>query len=89
MTYKILIDHRACSGGGCEDCKGKGTARVKPLAPPDLSISADDFEEARQGCPCYEGIKVNAEVSQCSHPKARQFDSWCSLHDCPALTPNA
>lgn len=90
MTYKILIDHGACGGGGCKRCRGNGTAKVTPYAPADLTMpdTEDAWEVARDSCECYGGIKINAEVSQCSHPKARQFDSWCSFHDCPAVAHN-
>ena len=83
----ILIDHRECGGGCCKKCKNTGTMRVQPYAPSALVIPADEinFEIARLDCPCYEGISINAGVSQCSHPRASAIESACELFACPAL----
>lgn len=84
---KILIDHRACGGSGCKACRNRGVAYVRPRTPAGLTLPNDPqgFEVARQECPCYQGISINADVTQCSHPQSRS--DYCSLDDCPALLP--
>lgn len=85
---KALIDHRACGGGGCGGCRDTGTATVACQAPPanfTVRSDAEGFEEDRQNCPCYEGIKINDDVDQCTHPNNRLHANWCETYACPLI----
>lgn len=84
-----MVDHRACGGSGCSRCGYTGTAEVACVTPPaSFSVRRDPhgFEQDRQSCPCYEGVKINDDVDQCTHPANRGADNWCALETCPLLT---
>jgi hypothetical protein len=82
----IRIDHRDCGGGGCDGCHNTGTQRSRTTAPA-ISMPCDDaeFERARESCPCYEGISINADVAQCTHAWASSGGEVCSVDSCPVL----
>lgn len=56
---------------------------------PDLTMPEDEdaFFEAREACPCYEGVSINRGASQCMHPDAD--GELCDVDTCPLVTPNA
>ena len=81
-------DCRACGGGRCDTCRGTGVEQVACFLPPsDFSVraDADGFEQDRELCPCYEGVKINEGVDQCMHPRNRVADNWCEPKSCPLL----
>lgn len=84
---KILIDHRDCGGSGCDGCRRKGTEKVRPVRDAGVAMPADedDFEEERQSCPRYQGISINAGVSQCIHAGNCGEESVCCIEDCPIV----
>jgi len=86
-TPRILIDHRDCGGGGCTGCANSGTKMARQLRPAGLSMPQDEqvFAAARELCPCYEGIKINAGVAQCTHADRRDDGEWCEQPSCPAI----
>lgn len=59
------------------------TYRPEMRMPPDQ----DEFETAREDCPCYEGMSINRGVHQCMH--ADSDGEWCDVETCPLVTPNA
>lgn len=87
---RVLIDHRACGGGGCSGCKNKGTALVALMSPAYGPMPHDEaaFEEAREECPCYEGLSVNDGVAQCTHIDRNDGGEWCEPGKCPLVLPN-
>ncbi len=86
-AMKIQIDHRDCGGGGCHGCRWKGTEKVAPVRNAEVTMPADEaaFEEQRQDCPCYQGISINAGVSQCIHAGNCGEESVCCIEDCPIV----
>lgn len=85
---KALRDCRACGGGGCRECRNSGIEQVTCFFPPDdFKVRTDDagFEQDRENCPCYEGIKINQGVDQCMHPGNRESDNWCEWESCPLV----
>lgn len=48
------------------------------------------FEEARDFCEFFGGIKDEPDDDQCSHQDHRgMFGNCCSIHDCPVLRRDA
>jgi hypothetical protein len=88
MGERRLIDHRACGGGGCDGCRNIGTARVAVLHAVGPAMPSDEsaFEMARESCGCYEGIKVNEGVAQCTHADHRDRGEWCEVESCPLVS---
>lgn len=85
---KALIDCRDCGGSGCRRCRHKGVRSVRCEPPPaDFTVraDADGFQADREDCPCYEGVKINAGVDQCTHPDNRAPENWCDPERCPVL----
>ena len=86
---RSLIDCHACGGQGrrgCGACRGSGTTMTESVAPPaDFTVSVENFDEDREACPCYEGIKINDGVDQCTHPDRLDAETWCESHNCPLL----
>ncbi|MDE2427019.1 MAG: hypothetical protein KGO96_14060 [Elusimicrobia bacterium] len=83
-----VCDCHACGGSGCFECDDSGVVKVICLAPPaEFTVRADEdgFEQDRQECPCYEGIKINHGVDQCTHPDNRGPENWCDRQSCPLL----
>ncbi len=84
---KRLIDHRLCGGGGCKTCRQMGTqfrsVQIPNLGP--MPSDEDSFESERERCPCYEGISINAGVSQCTHADHREDGEWCEVISCPRV----
>lgn len=81
-----LIDHRDCGGAGCRGCKNTGTELVETIARVAFlhrSTAEEQHLQAREACPCYQGISVNEGVAQCTHAGHRDGGEWCSLEDCP------
>lgn len=84
---RVLIDHRPCGGAGCSDCSELGTElvettrRVTPVMPRDEVA----FMTARERCPCYEGISINAGVSQCTHAGHADGGEFCEPDSCPLV----
>lgn len=80
----VLIDHRSCGGGGCKACKRSGTELVEMSRPALVMPSdEDEFDSAREDCPCFEGIAVNDGVTQCTHADA--YDDCCNVDVCPLV----
>lgn len=85
---KALRDCRACGGSGCGECGDEGVEEVVCVAPPvgfTVRADADGFDKDREECPCYEGIKINEGVDQCTHPGNRAPGNWCDRESCPLL----
>jgi hypothetical protein len=55
---------------------------------PELTMPADsdEFDAARESCPCYEGMSINHDVHQCMHADAD--GEWCDVETCPLVAPN-
>ena len=53
----------------------------------ELTMPADKdaFEDERHNCPCYQGISINAGVSQCIHVGNCGEESVCCIEDCPIV----
>jgi len=89
VAVMAVRDCRACGGGGCAKC-GDGVEQVRCYEPePGFIVRADPvgFAYDREGCGCYEGIKINNGVDQCMHPANRPgFDgNWCEVNSCPLI----
>lgn len=90
---RALIDCRPCGGAGrgrstgtCKACRGSGTTEIDRQPPPaGFTVRADEFDKDREGCPCYEGVKVNDGVDQCTHPSRSDVETWCEANRCPLL----
>ena len=85
---EYLIDCIECGGAKCRKCKHTGTESVAGWKPDTgFTVRGDDdgFDEDRQLCPCFQGIKVNDDVDQCIHPGNRPGDNWCEPRSCPLL----
>lgn len=83
-----LRDHRDCGGGGCAGCNLTGTEMAETYRPEmTMPADADAFYEAREFCPCYEGVSINHDVNQCMHTDAD--GEWCEVESCPLVRPNA
>ncbi len=84
-----LRDHRACGGGGCDECQWAGTEMVAtflPDAAQEMPSDAIAFEVEREKCPCYEGVRINSGVNQCMHPDAD--GELCEPQECPMVAPS-
>ena len=84
---EYLIDCMECGGGGCARCNDAGTECAVGYVPAIETIRADNqgFDDDRQSCPCYQGIKFNEGVDQCIHPGNPSGDNWCEPRSCPLL----
>lgn len=85
---KALIDHIECGGGGCRGCGWSGTEVVEcitPLATFVVRGDDDGFEADREHCPCYQGIKINDGVVQCTHRDSSASENWCAPDTCPLI----
>ena len=83
-----LCDCRWCGGSGCDECDFDGVEEVVCVVPPatfTVSVDEEGFDADRQDCPCYEGVKINAGVVQCTHPDNRDPENWCDRESCPLL----
>ena len=85
---RAIRDCRNCGGAGCRECGNEGIEDVACFTPPaSFTVRSDEvgFEDDRENCPCYEGVKINDGVDQCLHPDNRTAGNWCALDTCPLL----